>query len=98
MAPQTTKVCTLTPQTINTLKKVSFWRNISILPLPHVIFQLKNNIKNSKKKTKIFFFLFLKNYYDLPKNILLLSNIIVGHNAHLQLSELVPALSERGHV
>jgi hypothetical protein len=60
MTLQTTKVCTLTPQTTKTFEKVHFWRNIPIIPLPHVIFQLKNNIKNSKKKlkTKILFFIF----------------------------------------
>jgi hypothetical protein len=54
--------------------------------MPNVIFQLK-------KKTKILFFIFiiLKKYCNGPEDVLLLSSIVVGHDARLQLDELVPA-------
>jgi hypothetical protein len=48
---QTIKVCILAPQTTKTFEKDPFWWNISIIPLPCVIFQLKNK-KNSKNLKK----------------------------------------------
>jgi hypothetical protein len=49
MASKTTKAFALTLQTIKTFEKCSFWRNVTIIPLPRVIFQLKK-IKNKKIK------------------------------------------------
>jgi hypothetical protein len=41
MTPQTTKACNLAPKTTKTFEKCLFSRNISIIPLSRVIFQLK---------------------------------------------------------
>jgi hypothetical protein len=50
--PQTTKACTLAPQTTKTFEKCPFWRNIPTIPLQCVIFQLKNSKKKFSKKTQ----------------------------------------------
>jgi predicted RNase H-like nuclease (RuvC/YqgF family) len=60
MALQTIKAYTLASQATKTFEKCFFWRNIPIRSLPRVIFQLKNKIKNEKKKIYIFFKKILK--------------------------------------
>jgi len=48
MTPQITKVYTLVIQTTKTFEKDYFWRNIPIIPLTRVIFQLKKKKKSSR--------------------------------------------------
>jgi hypothetical protein len=45
VGPQTTNPWTLAPQTIKKFKKNLFYRNMLIIPLPRVIFQLKKKFK-----------------------------------------------------
>jgi hypothetical protein len=61
LAPQTAKTPTPASATTKTFEKCHIWRNIPILPLQRVIFQLKNNNNNKlkilkTKKTNFFFF------------------------------------------
>jgi hypothetical protein len=51
------------------------------------------SIKKFKKIKTYFYFLFFfkKKYCDRPEDVLLLSSIVIGHDACLQLNELVPA-------
>jgi hypothetical protein len=69
MAPQTTKTCTLTPQTTKTFEKCHFSLNMPIIPLPRVISIKKTRIiqkkiqKNSKINKLKFYFLFLISYF-----------------------------------
>jgi hypothetical protein len=51
VAPLTTNAWTLAPQTTKKFKKCSFYRNIPIILMPRVIFQLKK-IKIKKLKQK----------------------------------------------
>jgi hypothetical protein len=44
----------------------------------------------TKKKTKILFFYFKKNIAIKRNDVLLLSSIVVGHDARLGVGELVP--------
>jgi hypothetical protein len=55
----------LAPQTNKTFEQCSFWRNIPILPMPSVIFQLKKIKKNKNQNQKIKKF---KKFKKIQKN------------------------------
>jgi len=64
-----------------------------LVKYPHNTYATRHfSIKKLKNLKKTIFFFFLK-YCDRPEDVLLLSNIVVGHDAGLQLGELVPASS-----
>lgn len=110
MASQIAKACTLVSQITKTFENDQFWRNISIIPLSRVIFQLKKATKLKKipkklKKIKnyIYIFIYLLLFFFLKKKL----RSIRGHTTsfkHRRWARCMPAtrqtslrFSERGH-